>query len=349
VEVPREPGFAIEKVQKIAGSGSGFTTTPVTGAIGQTVEYQIHVTNTGNVPLTFSNFSDPRCDPGTIAGGPGELPLAPGASTTYTCSHVLTSAGNYINEAGVTGTPSGAPSITHTSNRVEVGVPPTPNVSFTIEKLQRLARSTSGFATAPVNGAVGETVDYEIIVKNIGKVALVFSSFTDTKCDPGTIAGGPGETTLAPGSSTTYTCSRLMPKSDRYLNEATVVGTPQGGPPVTKTSNQVEALAGLKPCKVVQPPFHGPTGPKRAIFTVQISSVGTEQITFYLDRRPLKTLKQSQARGGKFSIRIDPRKLSYGSHRLKVTTLPINGVCGSEARSSVFVHPKPPIPPPFVG
>jgi hypothetical protein len=351
VEVPQEPGFVVEKQQQIAGSVTGFTAAPVTGAVGQTVDYQIRVTNTGNVPLKLSGFSDPHCDPGTIAGGPGEAPLAVGASTTYTCSHVLTTAGNYVNEASVLGSPPGEPSIPHSSNRVEVLVPEPPKVMFTIEKLQRIAGGAA-FTTAPLlNGKVGQTLDYEMIVRNTGEVSLVFSSFSDPQCDKGTLAGGSGGAAVAPGSSTTYTCSRLMPTTAVYRNEATVTGTALGEPPVTKTSNQVEAQAaagGVKPCKSVQPPFHGPTGPKSATFTVQVGSAGIEQITFLLDGRALKTLKRSQARGGKFAIRIDARRLSYGAHKLTIKTRPIKEVCGSEPRSSVFIHPKP-SPPVFTG
>ena len=50
-------------------------------AVGQTVNYQITVTNTGNTKLKFSNFSDEKCDEGTIAGGPREGFVLPGEST----------------------------------------------------------------------------------------------------------------------------------------------------------------------------------------------------------------------------------------------------------------------------
>ena len=121
-----EGEFSIEKSQMIAGSGKGFTASPVSGSVGQTVNYQIVVKNTGNVPLTFSGFTDEKCDPGTITGGPEGSEVGPGQSTTYLCNHVLTEAdqlaGSYSNSATVTGTPPGneGTPVTHTSNTVVV-------------------------------------------------------------------------------------------------------------------------------------------------------------------------------------------------------------------------------------
>src|SRR5580658_3827758 len=99
-----EPPFSIEKVQEIQGSGAGFTRSELTGKIGQTVDYQIIVRNTGNTPLKLTEFSDAHCDAGTLAGGPGSSELGTGDSTTYTCHHVLTEVGAYSNSASVTGT-----------------------------------------------------------------------------------------------------------------------------------------------------------------------------------------------------------------------------------------------------
>ena len=72
---------------------------------------------------------------------------------------------------------------------------------------------------------------------------------------------------------------------------------------------------------------------------VQASSRGIKQITFYLDGRKLKTLKQSQAKHGKFTVEINPLKLSLGAHRLVAKTVMINPHCTSPAHSSVFVRP----------
>src|SRR5436190_7191721 len=126
-----EPAFSIEKLQEIGGGGKGFTASPLTGALGQTVHYQITVKNTGRVDETFSDFTDPHCDAGTIAGGPGASPVASEGSTTFTCSHVLTSPGTYFNEASLSGRPQGQAPITHTSNQVEVIVAPQAGPSAT--------------------------------------------------------------------------------------------------------------------------------------------------------------------------------------------------------------------------
>src|SRR5207248_2224577 len=72
------PGLAVEKLQQIAGVTGTWTPAPLNGEVGQTVDYAIVVHNTGNVPLTLSGFSDPRCDPGSIAGGPPLGLPAPG-------------------------------------------------------------------------------------------------------------------------------------------------------------------------------------------------------------------------------------------------------------------------------
>jgi hypothetical protein len=120
------PKYEIEKRQKIVGSGAGFVTTPLTGEVGQKIEYQILVHNVGSVFIYFSGFSDPHCDPGTIKGGL-EGPLAPGGSASFTCTHVITPAdqvaGSYTNTASVNGTPpTGGTPIAETTNTVVVTV-----------------------------------------------------------------------------------------------------------------------------------------------------------------------------------------------------------------------------------
>ncbi len=119
-----KPSYTIEKQQEIPARGT-WTKEKVVGVVGETVLYQVLVKNTGNVPLTFSNFSDPHCDAGTIAGGPGASPVAPGETTVFTCSHVLVTVGEFTNTAAITGTPppgQGHKSVTEKSNKVVVKV-----------------------------------------------------------------------------------------------------------------------------------------------------------------------------------------------------------------------------------
>src|SRR5207245_2683421 len=164
VEVPAQPAFTIEKEQRFEGEAA-YTTAKLIGKVGQRVEYRITVRDTGNTALSLKPLVDPKCDSGTISG-PSQSPISPGGSACYTCSHTLNAVGTYVNVAVVTATPPGEPPITHETPPVEVEVPAQP--AFTIEKLQEIAGSPAGFTTATLTGKVGQTVDYEIIVKNTG-------------------------------------------------------------------------------------------------------------------------------------------------------------------------------------
>ncbi len=127
-----DPAFTIEKLQKISTSKTAYQTAPLpAGKVGETVDYAIDVENTGNVPLKFSNFTDPKCDAGTITGGPGTSAVGIGQETTYFCSHKLTAAdgaaGFYTNTAEDTGESEEGTKITHESNTVIVELPTNPH------------------------------------------------------------------------------------------------------------------------------------------------------------------------------------------------------------------------------
>ncbi len=327
VEVPASPSFTIEKTQEIKGSGAGYTKAPLTGKLGQTVDYDITVTNTGNVSLSLSGLTDGNC---TNIGG-GVSSLAVGANTTFTCEHVLTAVGSWTNEGTITGTPPGGAGVTHTSNQVVVTVPA--ESSFTVEKKQKLA---GAFTTAELAGKIGETVHYEIIVTNTGNVPLKITNTVDVNCTG--MTGGASE--IGVGGSTIFTCEHTLTSAGPYVNEATVVGNekPQTSNKVVVNvaAQQVKAQCAINESAIV---LHGGTGSKRGPFTVSISSLGIKQITFLLDGKKIKTLKSSQAKGGQFSLRIDPSKLHYGAHTLTVKTVMTDAGCPPVARAAVFVHP----------
>lgn len=124
------PAFTLEKLQRLGGGS--YTTSPIAGKLGQTVEYEVVATNIGNTLLTFGELTDGHCDKGTVSTN-GTGAVGPGGSVAYTCTHTLTEAdereGSLVNVATVTGTPEegeGSP-VTHESNPVEVIVEPQPS------------------------------------------------------------------------------------------------------------------------------------------------------------------------------------------------------------------------------
>ena len=229
VNVPAVPAFSLTKEQKIAGESS-YTKSELTTELSKVVDYKIVVKNTGNVNLKFGELIDGNCE--NIKGGPGETELKPGESATYTCEHTANTVGKYANQASVTGTPPmgfGFP-LTESSNKVEVNVPK--KATYTIEKLQRVA-GVGSFTKSEITGAkIGQAVEYHVVVKNTGNVALKFGTLTDANCE--LITGGASE--LAPGAETTFSCTHTLAAVGPYSNEASIEGNEGAG---TKTSNKV--------------------------------------------------------------------------------------------------------------
>ncbi len=359
------------KEQRLSGTLTGFTSSTLEGFVGETVEYEIIVENTGNVPLTFpSGLVDSHCDSGTIAGGRGTEAVQPGEDATYTCSHLLAQAGAYVNVAAITGlTPHGV-EIPHESEPVEVKTGEIGLLAFRIEKLQQIAGSGAGFTGSPLTGTAGETVEYEIIVRNIGSAPATFTNFEDPNCAPGTLKGSPHEGAVAPGGEAVYTCSRVLSSPGTYDNVATVTGSGDGET-VSHTSNTVEATVPAPPpapplppsppppvipkheveaCTVSAPALRGANGPKRKPFTVSVASTNVKRITFYLDGRVLAKLTSASAKHGLFTVRINPAKLAIGAHRVSIKVGVTEAVCPPIARSSAFVHTRSPrVKPKFTG
>ena len=73
------------KTERVATTGA-FVRGPVRGTVGQRVYYHLTVTNTGTVSIK-ATVTDPGCDAGTLKPV-GAAVLNPGASFTFTCSHL---------------------------------------------------------------------------------------------------------------------------------------------------------------------------------------------------------------------------------------------------------------------
>jgi hypothetical protein len=258
------PCLTLEKLQRVGTAP--FTKSELTAQLGEVVHYEIVADNTGDTSLMLSHFTDTGCT--NIAGGAGTL--APGASTTWTCEHKLTEGGRYSNVATLeVSEGSGKRQCAKKrhcadrshcsgkrhcsgrrhrfdnkhhhgqkeSNTVTVNVGALTS-GLTIEKLQRIGGAA--FTTSELTAKVGETVDYEIIVKNTGETSLALSNFTDAGCT--NIAGG--ASTLATGASTTWTCEHKLTEGGKYANVASVEANEGVG---KKESNTVTVAAEVPP------------------------------------------------------------------------------------------------------
>jgi hypothetical protein len=115
-------GINVVKLQRDGSSGA-YTTGTITAKVGDTIEYEIQVTNTGTSTLALS-LNDPLCDASTVSG-PTALSgtlngnvLSPSGEAQYTCNHILNAsdASPFINTATVTGQPPTGPAVSGTSS-----------------------------------------------------------------------------------------------------------------------------------------------------------------------------------------------------------------------------------------
>uniref|UniRef100_UPI00261F01A2 DUF7507 domain-containing protein n=1 Tax=uncultured Aquimarina sp. TaxID=575652 RepID=UPI00261F01A2 len=77
---PDVPNLNVIKTVRVAGS-----------VLNDVIEYDIVVTNTGNVTLTNIEITDDNADAGSIVGSP-IVSLAPGVSVTVTANQTITQA-----------------------------------------------------------------------------------------------------------------------------------------------------------------------------------------------------------------------------------------------------------------
>jgi hypothetical protein len=94
---------------------------------------------------------------------------------------------------------------------------------LSIVKYERLDPN-GNWVRGPLTGKVGQTVYYEMVVKNTGNISLDVV-LSDPHCDAGTLSPT-GTITLNPGDSQTYFCTHVLTKNDRpkYVNTATASG-----------------------------------------------------------------------------------------------------------------------------
>ncbi len=229
VEVELEPQtkFEVIKEQRFAGEAA-YRTGKLTGKAPKTVEYEIIVKNTGETTLALEKITDANASGCETA--PAKASLAPNEEAVEaTCSMTYTKGGTFTNVALVEGNKKKQP-----SNEVEVELA-TPTEGFEVIKEQRFS-GEAAYRTGKLSGVPPKTVEYEIIVKNIGEASLAVEKVTDANA-PG-CEGVAAKSPLASGESAVEaTCSVTYTKGGTFKNVALVEANKKKQP-----SNEVEVV-----------------------------------------------------------------------------------------------------------
>jgi uncharacterized repeat protein (TIGR01451 family) len=206
--------------------------------IGQTANFTITVTNDGDSTLTNVVVTDalaPGCAR-TSADIPGLASMAPGATITYTCTLANVTA-SFTNIAIATGTPPVGPPVSAQDTAAVTAVAPATHPAITIVKNPKSQSVTRG-----------GTATFTITVTNTGDVALTNVTVSDPLSPNCNRTIG----TLAPGASTSYTCTRANVTAN-FTNVAVASGT-AGGTTVTAqdTAPVTAKAAALQPKTVTK-------------------------------------------------------------------------------------------------
>lgn len=212
------------------------TTTTSFSAVGDRIDYQLILENTGDVPLNTIRLQDDNADPGSIAyfmGDDGNGFLDPGESWIYGAKHTATQAdldaGAVWNVASVSSEdPNGDP-VGDLSN--EVMVPAIQDPLISLIKDGSLDLGADGIATP------GDLITYTFMVENRGNVTLHNVAITDPL--PGITMNtlsdlaGDGISILTPGAVETATATYPITQSDIDVgfrdNVASVIGNTAAG------------------------------------------------------------------------------------------------------------------------
>lgn len=322
VPLPQQPRIAVLKpVPTVISLAAGLDPTRVD--MDDTVQYVFRVTNEGNVTLNTVSVSDPLpglAPPVLSSGDDGDGLLEFGETWEFTAQYTLTqndlNVGRVTNRATANGlSPTNVPATdqSHPTSKTQN--------ADTVLLLQQngsvaVVKSYTGFVDANgdglVNkvGAVGDTINYDVIVTNTGTVTLDPVTLDDPNGVLATSSIGP----LLPGATNaiTVTATHVVTDADMLLdpkqvsNQVTATGrytSPTGVQSVTDDSDEsditgddptitplgVVSVALLKPQpQVIDTVADGVTGEGDTLrYTFTVVNTGTEDLTNIVVTDPL--------------------------------------------------------------
>ncbi|WP_413998983.1 gliding motility-associated C-terminal domain-containing protein [Flavobacterium sp. W1B] len=233
--------------------------------IGDKVIYNFVVTNTGNVTLTNITVTDNNA---VVSGGPiTSLQAGASDSTTFTAVHNITqediNAAIVYNLATATGTPPVGNPVTATSTD------PTPCTTCPVKEdcpdctiteipqnpileVIKTATVTSHNTITDVYSFVGDVINYTIIVKNTGNVAInniiVKDPLTglDTTNNSFNLSAGESKE-----FNQTHTITKEDLANDSITNIATADGVSPRGTPISASDTVIVEKAGVLGCESI--------------------------------------------------------------------------------------------------
>jgi gliding motility-associated-like protein/uncharacterized repeat protein (TIGR01451 family) len=245
------PAFDNEEVQMVIVATWNLNKVPSEtgyGEIGQIIHYTISLENTGNVPISSIEVTDPGADAGSISyvsgDSDGDNILDLNEVWIYSAVHtiILTdlNLGHYSNTATSNGVAAEGTLAPATGSADVPGIR-TPSWSLTKD------------ATETEYHAVNDVIQYSLALDNSGNVSISNVVVTDPGADTGSLIRISGDSSndniLDPDETWIFSAIHTVTQADlengHFTNTATAEGTPAGGTlePVTATED-VPAVPG---------------------------------------------------------------------------------------------------------
>lgn len=205
---------------------------------GDVINYELSISNTGTSVLTDLVIEDAGADAGSITPA-GIATLAAGATVKVAAKHTLSQAdvdlGRFSNSASVSAKAPDATEVSDISGNTAGDDLPTV-VQITSAPGVTLVKKLNG----SVPNQAGQTINYNLTVKNTGNVTLNNLLVTDANA----IVSGSPIAQLAPGASAVVTASHVLTQADvdagTYVNTAEVTASPAIGTNVSDKSGTEE-------------------------------------------------------------------------------------------------------------
>jgi hypothetical protein len=244
------PDIEVDKTLRRGDSGD-FVQGPIQVHVGDTIQYRFEVTNEGDTELLVQ-FSDPRCDAGSLSGPTGDTDadgkLDVDETWDYRCSHKVTAgSGDPVeNTVIVDGTDDLGGEDTDTDKEQADVLHPDIEVD---KKVRRAGQEQ--YVDSGLTAHVGDKLEYQFLVTDGDSDAPIADvQLDDPRCDAGTVqgpvkSGGDEDALLEDGETWTYTCSHVITDADPnpLPNTATATGEDKLGGEVTDTdSTSVQIL-----------------------------------------------------------------------------------------------------------